>query len=255
VTQLKCFNPLEVTERIRKIVTRVENGRELRKYYRFRASRFYGGSAVADAVGCNLRCAFCWSWRVNTAPELYGEFYNGEQVGSRLLAIARRHGLRVMRVSGGEPTISMDHLIELLEAIDRKCSSAGMLFVLETNGIVIGSDEAQARRLASFSSLHVRVSIKACSPREFQRVTGACSEFFELQLKALKNLVKHGVSVHPALVVSFCEKDALRALIQRIREIDEDLVRELEEEVVILYPSVKKRLEKLGLRPRHSYEV
>ena len=33
---------------------------ELRKYYRFRTDRWYGGIATADCVGCGLICKFCW---------------------------------------------------------------------------------------------------------------------------------------------------------------------------------------------------
>jgi len=252
---MHCFDPIEMTERMRRIVVRIENGSELRKYYRFRASRFYGGSAVADTVGCNLRCVFCWGWRVNTSPTSYGEFYSASQVCRKLISLADSRGLRIVRVSGGEPTISMNHLIELLDCIDRLCRSRRMMFILETNGIVLGHCEEYARKLSQYEALHVRVSLKACSSESFQRITGACSEFFELQLRALRNLLKYGVSVHPAVMISFCQDDEVRSLVQRLREIDEALVHELEEEVVILYPSVKKRLEKMGFRPRYSYEV
>ena len=49
------YNPLELSKKIEKIV--VQNN--LKKYYRFRPTGFYGGIATADTVGCNLRFKFC----------------------------------------------------------------------------------------------------------------------------------------------------------------------------------------------------
>jgi len=75
------YNPIELTKKIEKIVT---NGNE-KKYYRFRPTRFYGGIATADTVGCNLRCKFCWSansvWNSNNT----GQFYSPEVVVRRLV--------------------------------------------------------------------------------------------------------------------------------------------------------------------------
>jgi len=59
-----------------------------RKYYRFRADRFYGGIATADCMGCNMDCAFCWSYRTRIHPERFGDFYTPEEVAERLVKIA-----------------------------------------------------------------------------------------------------------------------------------------------------------------------
>jgi len=48
---------------------------QLRKYYRFRADRWYGGIAAADVVGCGLLCRFCWvSEIILERPDAAGEF-------------------------------------------------------------------------------------------------------------------------------------------------------------------------------------
>jgi uncharacterized Fe-S cluster-containing radical SAM superfamily protein len=65
-----CFNPFELGERVSEKVCR---GNE-RMYYRFRGGRFYGGVATADAVGCNLRCVFCWSWKASHGVPRNAEF-------------------------------------------------------------------------------------------------------------------------------------------------------------------------------------
>jgi uncharacterized Fe-S cluster-containing radical SAM superfamily protein len=83
------FDPLEMAVITERIVCK-DN---LRKYYRFRPSRFYGGISTADSVGCCLRCVFCWSWREVVRPEEYGKYYTPEDVASRLVSIAKKKKL------------------------------------------------------------------------------------------------------------------------------------------------------------------
>ncbi len=244
------YDPLQLLEHVRKLVVRQRGDIEERKYYRFRASRFYGGSAVADSVGCILRCGFCWSWRPNSRPAIYGEFYDPRTVASKLVNIAKARGYRYARISGGEPTVSRRHLVQVLEELESMGFGRERMFILETNGILIGYDPSYARDLAPFKFIHVRISIKGCTPQIFERVTGARRDAFELQLRALKNLLDAGVSTHPAVMISFCSKEDIEYLIERLREIDEKLPYELEDEVVILYPHVVELMRSRGLRPR-----
>ncbi len=124
------FDPLKTSETTRAIVC----DNDQRKYFRFRPARFYGGIATADCVGCNLRCAFCWSWNVTTRPEVCGTFYKPQDVAKRLIAIAMQKKFKRLRISGNEPTICREHLMKVLELIPK-----GYLFIIETNGILIGS--------------------------------------------------------------------------------------------------------------------
>jgi uncharacterized Fe-S cluster-containing radical SAM superfamily protein len=77
-----------------------------RKYYRFRADRFYGVIATADCMGCNLDCGFCWSYRMRLHPERFGAFYSPEEVAERLVLIAHEHRFRAVRMSGSNPYFS-----------------------------------------------------------------------------------------------------------------------------------------------------
>ncbi len=244
------YDPLKLTEAVRKIVVRSEREIELRKYYRFRGGRWYGGIATADSVGCNLRCKFCWSWRPRDNMSKYGRFYTPKEVYIKLVNIASKRGYRQLRVSGGEPTIGRKHLIQLLELLE----GTNYLFILETNGILLGAQRDYVKELSKFkNNIHVRVSLKGCTSEEFAKLTGAEPEAFNLQLKALKNLIDYGVSTHPAVMLSFSSKESLELLIEKLREIDDELVEELEPEYVFLYPHVVKLLKKHGLKPRIAY--
>ena len=132
-----------------------------RKYTAFYATGVYAGIATGYVVGCCLRCLFCWSGFERDFPEFFGHFYEPEEAMKRILAAARRHGVDKARISGGEPTLCRDHLLGLLEAFQE---TDLRLFILETNGILLGADSSYVRALSRFERVHVRVSLKAGTP-------------------------------------------------------------------------------------------
>lgn len=231
---------MDVLRHARYISSLVSRG-TLRKYYRFRWAPFYGGIATADCVGCCLRCVFCWSWNVVVSPGTAGRFYRPDQVAALLLKIARKRQCTQVRVSGNEATLNREHLLELLEKIP-----GHYRFILETNGILLGSDRSYCRDLARFPHLHVRVSLKGCSKTDFRRLTGMKENGFELQIGALENLLEEGVNCHPAVMSCFSSPRARMDLRGRLGAINYDF-RELEEEELILYPHVQERLQNAGL--------
>ena len=227
------YDPAELSKKIENIVIN-ENWK---KYYRFRATGFYGGIATADVVGCNLRCKFCWSSNSVWNAKNTGKFYSSRQVADALHEIARSKGYTKVRVSGGEPTIGRKHLIALLDNI-----SSEFLFILETNGILLGSDKSYVKELSRFRNLHVRVCLKGCNSEEFSMLTGA-EKGFEYQIKALENLRDERVGFNIALVSAKNEK---KQLFDRLAEMGLGNIM-VEEEEIKLYPHVRKRLDKEGL--------
>ncbi|UCF49611.1 MAG: radical SAM protein [Thermoplasmatales archaeon] len=222
------YDPIELSKKTEDIVIKGD----LKKYYRFRATRFYGGIATADTVGCNLRCKFCWSgnsvWNANNI----GEFYTPDQVLNKLKNIATKKGFHQMRISGGEPTIGRYHLISLLKKIE-----PGFLFILETNGILLGTDKSYVKDLSEFNNLHIRVCFKGSNPKEFSFLTGA-KNGFEHQIRAIENLKEVNIRFNIALVT--IKKD-YQDFINRFSNID------IEIEDIFLYPKVRKRLDKEGI--------
>jgi uncharacterized Fe-S cluster-containing radical SAM superfamily protein len=219
----------------------------MRKYRRFRPARFYGGIATADCIGCCLRCIFCWSWHELAHPETTGGFFTPKEVAERLITIARKKGYDRVRLSGHEPTICQEHLMGVLDNIP-----ADLLFILETNGILIGHDAAYAGQLARFANLYVRVSLKGASEDEFSRLTGAAPEGFLLQIKAIENLYKAGVRVQPAVMTSFSTPENLDSLREKLAAVAPELA-EIEAEELALYGDVATRLKQAGIRYRSSY--
>ncbi|RLF41339.1 MAG: molybdenum cofactor biosynthesis protein MoaA [Thermoplasmata archaeon] len=223
------YDPLKLTSIIEKqVVSGIQ-----KKYYRFRPTRFYGGIATADTVGCNLRCIFCWSDRSVWHSRETGVFYTPEDVAEKLHQIAYEHGFHQIRTSGGEPTIGRKHLLKLLDSIDRK-----LLFILETNGILLGFDPSYVEELSSFHNIHVRVSIKGCTPDEFSWFTNCRREGFTYQLRSLSNLLDQNISFHISIVTLSDNRQEFYHELQKMG-LGEIM---LEEEIIHLYPKVRQRL-------------
>lgn len=237
------FNPLERADEVEKIV--VKGAR--RKYYRFRAAAFYGGLATADAVGCCFLCAYCWNLGRNFHPERAGEFYSGEEVARILLDIAGKKGFRQVRISGAEPILGREtfqHLLEILEAIRKEAPATR--FILETNGFLLGYDKDMARELARFQRLLIRISLKAVEPEKFERITGAQGHFYFYPLQALINLKEAGAHFWPAVMSEFFSPEDRQKLKDFLRQ--NHLQPEIEEEELILYPSVEENLKSRGFK-------
>jgi len=239
------YDPVKRHLTIEKLVTREKPEGQEKKYYRVREARWYGGCVTGDAVGCGLTCKFCWvSDAILYHPSKVGRFYTAAEMAEALTAVARRKGLKQLRVSSGEPTIGKPHLLQLLNHL----RGLEFNFIVETNGIPIGYDEDYASDLAQYRFIHVRVSLKGCSEEDFQRLTGADPEGFKLQLKALRKLTSAGVSCHPSVMASFSERGSLRRLVERLSNISPDLAEQLEVEELILYPQVVRRIRRAGLQ-------
>jgi uncharacterized Fe-S cluster-containing radical SAM superfamily protein len=226
-------------------VIRKRLGGDQKKYSRFRHDRWYGGINTADCVGCGLTCRFCW---VRDERLLSGEsgedFFSATQVAETFLRMAMEQKIRQVRISGGEPLIGRDHLLKILSALQHK----KIQYILETNGILLGEDESYAQDLALFPFVHVRVSLKGTNEEEFARLTGADPKGFQLQLAGLNNLVKAGVSAHPAVMASFSGKESMDKLYNLVWKISPRMQSEIEREEVILYPHVLEKLKAAGVR-------
>jgi uncharacterized Fe-S cluster-containing radical SAM superfamily protein len=237
------FDPLELATRTEEIVCRGDH----RKYTKFYCTGVYGGIATGYTCGCCLRCAFCWVDWSRDFPERHGAFRSPAQAFDELCRAARRARVDQLRVSGGEPTLCKAHLLALLERIE---NSPFSLFILETNGILLGADPDYARRIARFKKVHTRVSLKAGTPEAFSRKTGATPGSFDLPFQGIVNLIEARASFHVAAMSAdprIVSREERQSLLHRLAAIHPDLVRHLEEEVVDPYHTTLERLRHAGI--------
>lgn len=252
----KPFDPLELAKQTEEIMTREgEEGLE-RKYTDFYAAPVYQGIATGYAAGCCLRCVYCWSNWSRDFPELFGEFYSPQRAAENLFSAAERgiispgwerfKGLKIgkLRLSGCEPTLGKEHLLSLLEHV---MESEYPLFVLETNGILLGNDVDYVKRLAAFrKKLYVRVSFKGGTPGGFQTRTGAMGKYYQLPFDALGYLLDNGVYAKAAAMTDprVMPAEEREVLLEKLDEIDpqSDYSHTLEEEDVDPYDTTVSRV-------------
>ncbi len=252
----KPFDPIELARITEKIVVREGNEGFERKYTHFYSVPVYRGISTGYAVGCCLRCIYCWSDWSRDYPELFGSFYSPKEAARNLFEAAERGityseywRMRIpvinkLRLSGCEPTIGRDHLIQLLEIVT---SSKYPLFILETNGILLGYDRSYVRELAEFrDKLYVRVSFKAATPEGFTSRTGAIGKYYKLPFRALRYLLDEGIFARAAAMTDprIMPREERELLIHMLDEIDPNARynETLEEEVIDPYDTTVKRL-------------
>lgn len=236
------FDALKLAQETEEIVSR---GRK-RKYTDFYAVGVYGGVATGYTCGCCLRCIFCWVGWSRDFPEEYGEFYSPEEVIEKLEEAARPRRIKRVRISGGEPTLAREHLLGLLELVER---SSFELFILETNCLLFGADKSFAREIARFKKVHTRVSLKAGTPEAFTKKTGAGPQAFTLPFTGIENLASAGASFHIAAMSAdprFMDEAERQLLLERLASVHPTLSQNLEEEVVDPYQTTRARLKYAG---------
>jgi uncharacterized Fe-S cluster-containing radical SAM superfamily protein len=242
------FDPVELARETELIVCRSGPGGQERKYEAFYCTGVYGGIATGYTCGCCLRCVYCWVSPSRDFPEKFGRFYSPAEAFENLSQAARSYGTKKLRISGAEPTLGKEHLLGLLEHVEK---SEFSLFILETNGILFGVDKDYVRRVSKFSKPHVRVSLKAGTPDAFTRMTGAKPESFELPFQAIRNLLDYGVSFHVAGMMDdprITKPEERAELARKLLEIDPKLVLNFEGEIIDPYDTTLTRLKSAGLK-------
>ena len=234
------YDPIALTAKTERIV--VDGNR--RKYVQLgRPLRFYGGTSSATEVGCNLRCKFCFSDQPVWNPKHTGRFYTPQEVFDGLSASAQKYGHTLISASASEGTIGLEHLFELLDLVEQ----SEYIYILETNGLNIGADPTIADRLARYSRVHVRISIKGASEDEFHALTGAQRSAYALAYQALEHLIGRGVSCNACLMASFSDSAGVKIVRQRLAAIAPGILHSLEIERIKQFPKVRERLKRCGL--------
>lgn len=232
------FDPLLLAEETQKIVCLNIS----RKYTSFYCTGVYGGISTGYLCGCCLRCIFCWVSLSRDFPFKYGKFYTPQEVVNRLISNAKKKRIDKLRISGGEPTICKEHLLEVLNLINE----TSYFFILETNGILLGHDIEFVKELKKYNNLYVRVSLKAGTPEGFQIRTGAQRKFYELPYRALQYLREAGIYFRAASMSDprLMPKEERKRMIKKLDQIGYHDY--LEEEICDPYDTSILRLNKAG---------
>ena len=248
------FDPLALAQETEKKATRQGPEGLERKYTGIYSAPVYGGIATGYAVGCCLRCVYCWTDWSRDFPERFGRFYSPKKVAKALFEAAekgitspgwkrfRSIKINKLRLSGCEPTLAKAHLLSTLEHV---AESKYPLFILETNGILLGADRDYVKQLSRFmDKLYVRVSFKAATPEGFTQRTGALGAFYELPFSAIKHLLEEGIFSRAAAMTDpkVMPRGEREILIEKLGKIDPALAVDLEEEQIDAYETTMSRI-------------
>lgn len=114
---------------------------------------------------CQMRCAYCRpAWLRN--PDRADDLLSVHEIDSLVTHLATSHGLRKVRLTGGDPTVRPD----LLQIIERVAQIDGIAdLAMTTNGLTLAS---RAVDYARAGLRRVNVSLDSLDRDTFKRMTG-----------------------------------------------------------------------------------
>ncbi len=238
-SQKKLINPIALASFLQNSVCKGSSAR----YTDFLCTGPRGGLSTGFIAGCCLQCAFCYIDDSRDHPEKYGKFYTPDEALEEMLKKANIKGVKRLKLSGGEPTLCYEHLFKILESIQDK----DIILTLETNGILLGYNREYVNLLSKYNQFHIRISLKAGTPKSFSKITGAEEEFFELPFDAIKFLISTKMSFHVSAMTDqrIMPPEDKILLIEKLRAIGyKDFI---EEETLSIYPITIARLKNAGI--------
>lgn len=132
---------------------------------------------------CNLRCIYCMPKGMPACASPSRSI--SKETILRFVSIARKHGLRKIRFTGGEPLLRRD-LMEIVRGI-RALGIEDLS--LTTNGQMLGG---KVKELKAAGIKRVNISIDALDARKYHFITGGGS--LEKTLESMRVAQRHGLN-------------------------------------------------------------
>ncbi len=228
---------------------------------------------VLDVKGCNLNCKYCWGWKmrymsediVKTPEEVVRDITcRVKEVMEDRLVRRSKYRFGVIRITGNEPTLQWDHLMEVLKILDdverlyelspsesvaeivHKCK-----VIVETNGVAIGMGRVDFSRVEEVDNVVIDfdVSFKGVNEEQFEWLSDRPRSYFKYQIEGFVKMFDFAedidnVNVNPVLGINHAPNYRVRRrgrvyvmdveIVDRMgRKIDfEEFSKEFEEEVL-----------------------
>lgn len=144
---------------------------------------------------CNNRCVMCCQ------PPLRHNDFDGYFIKNKALIDSAPQNLPSIGITGGEPTLLGNRLLDLIQYIREKLPDTEIHLL--TNGRAFAANKAYARKLAEYGEDKIMVGIPLHSdcPIEHDAVTQVKGSFDETML-GLYNLDRYGVSIELRVVIT-----------------------------------------------------
>ncbi|MGO9122194.1 MAG: radical SAM protein [Desulfomonilaceae bacterium] len=193
---------------------------------------------------CPNRCWHCYLpkelFTNSTGANGRWEFCTGEKIVDRFIQqrdADGQHGRQsnVLRVTGGEPFLLPDLLLDCLRAIEKKGLTKEVFLWTETNLLpFIGNDDKAFMdkpekqqildSLGKYTNFAVHPCFHGLNQTEFNEITGTnYSVTLDQQLKGIQRLLKANIRIYPTFGSNVCNPSNIRELFEKMIEVDPDL--------------------------------
>lgn len=161
---------------------------------------------------CNFRCPMCDQWKMGQTEEVKEYLTNEEMKG--VIEEAADWGIKSFGVSGGEPLIFKDRILDLLQYANQK----KMYTHFVTNGWLLDEDVIKA--YDAIGGGHISLSVDALSPLhdELRGVPGAIDRV-QKAIQSFRNVNPKNILLKINLVISNKNLDEIMQVVNMTREV------------------------------------
>lgn len=143
--------------------------------------------AACFAHGCILRCPTCQNWEITYSSR--GNPLSPREAAEIMTSTRRLYGVDRMAISGGEPTLNREWLIEYFRQLRRLNPDEKARIHLDTNAVLLTEDYID--ELVEAGMTDIGIDVKGCYLETFMRITGIqdpelARKLHETEWRALK---------------------------------------------------------------------
>jgi uncharacterized Fe-S cluster-containing radical SAM superfamily protein len=220
---------------------------------------------ISTQVGlCNFYCWYCFVPDVLLRGKKV-QYLTSEEIVKQFLEIRnndKKQGFEsnVLRISGGEPFLAPDLILECLEYLHDNGLEKEVLLWSETNlspflkegpdGLPLAEIwlEEKGKNLkdfAKFNNFVLHPCLHGTTPQNFAQITLVREDFFDQLVEAFKVLINNRIDIFPTISSNTCPSKDIANLFLRLKEINERLpLRFALVEYHLDYPSIDDKLSK-----------
>lgn len=217
--------------------------------------RDYSKVFTIQVAGCDLDCNYCYVPKpINVANQNLGIFFSAKEIIDHFLSARERskEPMKVVRISGGNPTIVPEIIIDVYQEIENRDLNA-YLWVDSNLSTPKYMTESELENIINRRNVGVVGCFKGFCKEDFERLTGARQEFYARQFETAKWFLDKKTDLYiyvPALVYEENKaEEKLRGFIEMQKSLNKNLPLRTEVLEIIDYPGAVlnyKRAEKLG---------
>ncbi|MCK5466400.1 radical SAM protein [Candidatus Parcubacteria bacterium] len=207
-------------------------------------------------AGCDYDCNYCYVPKeLNVANPKLGKYFSAEEIINHFLLAKEnsKEPMNVIRISGGNPTIVPEIIIDIYNEIKKRQLSVYLWIDSNLSTPKYLEDlGSEIKNILKQKNVGVVGCFKGADEKDFAIITGAESEYYEKQFETAEWFLDCGTDFYvylPALIYGNNVEEKLKAFIERLGKLNKNLPLRIEVLEIIDFPWAKlnmDRAEKLG---------